>query len=483
MRYLKVTNKGTVERELWELVGATDKNKEDQSLIGFRGSGMKFAIVSAMRLGIGIVITSCDNKGPYTLRYFTKETPLGFKQILLDYNRGEEIKTTSFTTNALQDWDKPIGDDSVPSFKILREVIANAYDADKGFDIKEAEIIELPQNGHTSVYLEWRDDYGEVFSNLARYFKFLAQTEPVAEVKIGNGRKVVFYPRSDDRCVRVFIQGVLVYCKKGVAAFDYNIGDKDLLSEERIVKDFAKLLERIYSAIDNAEQIEIIEKLLPILLTQKSLEIESIRQQAKKGSYNCGFKETPLNNRAAWREAWLKHFGESAVLGDASTNIGREVQYFGYNSIIEIKDSVMSAFLSVKKVPTTHEIYNFLTETEEVEWEKLGIEERETFQKAVEIFNNAYPQELLTTKDGIPVGFFTQKINTFGGTTDFDPPKMWFNVSVLSEGLVKTLETLSHEYRHVATNSYDYDREFMRLADKVIAELLMEVDEFKKTIK
>jgi hypothetical protein len=483
MRYLKITNKGTVERELWELVGATDKDKEDKSLIGFRGSGMKFAIVSALRLGTGVIITSCDSKGPYTLRYFTKETPLGFKQILLDYNRGEEIKTTSFTTNALQDWDKAIGDDSVPSFKILREVIANAYDADKGFCIKEAEMIELPQNGHTSVYLEWRDDYGEVFLNLARYFKFLAHTEPVAEVKIGNDCKVIFYPRSDDRCVRVFIQGVLVYCKKGVAAFDYSIDNKDLLSEERIVKDFATLLEHIYSAINNAGQIEVIEKLLPILFAQKSLEVESVRRQAERSAYNYGFKEASLKNRAAWYEAWLGHFGESAVLGDKSTNIGREVQYFGQNSIIETKDPIVSVFLSVKKVPTAHEIYNFLTEREEVEWEKLGVEERENFKKAVEVFNNAYPQELLTVKDEIPVGFFTQKINTFGGVTDFDPPKIWLNVSVLSEGWIKTLEALAHEYGHVATGSYDYDREFMQLANKVIAELLIEVDEFKKTTK
>lgn len=69
MKYLKITNKGKVEREFWELVGASDKNKENNSLIGFKDSGAKFAVVPAMRLGVDYLITSQDSIGLYTLKY------------------------------------------------------------------------------------------------------------------------------------------------------------------------------------------------------------------------------------------------------------------------------------------------------------------------------------------------------------------------------------------------------------------------------
>lgn len=398
----------------------------------------------------------------------TQKTPKGFDRILMDYNNGKEVKHTSLTTNALQDWDKPIGDDSVKSFKILREVIANAYDEDKNFTIEMVNKIEPPVEGYTSVYLGWLDEYNIILQNSERYFKFLngSTALQVFNSDWKDGR-IALYPCSDKNHIRVFIQGVLIYCKKGFSAFDYCIYEKELLSEERIVKDYEQMLDTIYWAFDCAQQApHLVKEIIPVLLVN-SFESEIINSQVKD---YCGpdFYEAHQQEQSIWKKAWIDIFGEKMLLGEPDSDIGRDAEYMGYQ-IARCEDNNVRYFLNSKGVPNTWAVCSKLREKIPVEWDKLSKTQQDSFNQAVQILKNTYPDFEMPE-----VVFFKQEKDTDGGERIED--KIWLNITILSKGFLEVIRVIAHEYRHLKTGKSDYDRDFIQSADQLIAQLLLKIN-------
>lgn len=473
-KYLKIANRGSVPRELWELVGATSKDKKDSLQIGFKGSGAKFAVVPALRLGLGLTITSSDSDGPYILTYRTKRSRQGFRQIFLSYN-DEEAKPTSFTMNSLQGWDEPIGDDTICAFKLLREVIANARDADPEFGIRKVSSIKPPKAGETCVYIGWSDEFAKIFKRPERYFKFLSNDQPIATVKISHRKALIvkLYPRSQDGYIRIFIQDVLVYCGAGEAAFDYSFDDKDLLSEERVIHDWGNLLEDVYSSLTFLNDEAAIASVIFALLAQTSLEREAIcrcHDSVMNGQY---FDQ---DRRAKWHNAWIELFGDKALLSMGNNEIDRDLE-FRQHIIISVRDYSIASFLEAQGLPTSSGKYLELSKKERVKAEELTEVERNTINEAIRILQENYPDAVKLPR----IYFFRQKFQTENGVTTLEGEgAIWINVAVLAEGVPRTLQTLEHEYRHHVTKRRDYEREFIQSGDPVIAKLLMARDKLMR---
>lgn len=480
--YLKITNKGGNDRILWELVGAT-KKYADGKTIGFKGSGAKFAPIPALRLGIEFVITSIDDIGPYTLTY--KTVSVGdYDRIVLDYNNGEIVKETSFVTNAVKDWDMPIIHDNLRTFKLLREVITNAYDEDKNFTLSRVRKISPPKKGETSVYLGWHQEFRFLFPRKneidlrARYFKFLAKEEPVDMVDyfwnytgMPSTKGIVrFYQRSDDELSRIFINGVLIHCFELKSAFDYCVNDQDLLSEERILKNESMLLWHIKNGLSESfKEREIPKKVLPLLKEKIGLERRAICDSNAADTND--FRRCSQETLSLWQNTWAELSEKRpAIIGNRHTSESKDIARMGYD-VLDLSTPV-NVFLESRGIKSVVDISKNLSELNIVAVEELTESETKVFKEALNIFKEVYPgaAEQMPT-----IRFFAQRKRTKDG--DWDGQSIRINVAALREGLLHTLAVIAHEYRHFSSEAPDYDRDFEQAADDIIAELLLKVFE------
>ena len=93
-KYIKIANKsGNVSRIALEKLGLSTK-RNDPDTIGQFGSGIKYAPIAALRMGLEWIFTGTDDKGSYVLKYKVEKED-GIDCIVYDY--GDYQKSSSFT--------------------------------------------------------------------------------------------------------------------------------------------------------------------------------------------------------------------------------------------------------------------------------------------------------------------------------------------------------------------------------------------------
>ncbi len=458
--YLKIINKGTVDREFLELIGATTKREQydDSSIIGNKGSGAKFSVIPVLRLGLEVVVSSSDQQGPYTLKYRTEPARIGGLRVIFDY--GKEIHPSQFTLDALQDWDKPIGDDDKKIFKALREFVCNAYDADKEFRIETVEKITPAEKGETVVYLSMTAEIEEILKYPQRYFKFLSKEEPLFATSNG-----AIYPQSDS-VTRLFLQGVLVDCKQYHGSiFDYSVLDKWLLSEERIIKDFSRFtatIGKIIAAIDNfAIALKVLDG-----FTSGKAEIET------EALYRIEYVNA--RTKEAFKKAWQMTYGEKAAIAVWDTLVNEDAkQIMGYK-IVPVNDSSIRNFLQRCGIPIASDLVPKKERKEEKKKEyeivELTTQQRAIFEKAYSIFTKFFPE----TKH-YPIKFYKPLTPYYERSSGFAKSfsvEVWINAEQITD-IQNCLITLEHETRHIQTQASDYDRRFDQAATERVIALMM----------
>ena len=119
-----IENKGELDVSSLILLGASTK-REDDSKIGFFGSGNKYAIATLIRMGVGFRIFSGNNEVVITTNdiNFRGRT---FKQILID---GQQ---TSLTTDMGPQWEE---------WMALREWVSNSLDEGQSNIVTDTENI------------------------------------------------------------------------------------------------------------------------------------------------------------------------------------------------------------------------------------------------------------------------------------------------------------------------------------------------------
>lgn len=151
--YILIQNDGEIETNSFELIGASTK-RNDNTKIGFFGSGLKYSIAYLMRNNIHFKIFSGKNEIVFTTKEenFREQT---FNRICINGN------PTSYTTTMGATWN----DD----WFILREIYCNALDEVNCQMVKCTNTITAIE-GKTRFYLEATEKLTNVIANWDSYF-------------------------------------------------------------------------------------------------------------------------------------------------------------------------------------------------------------------------------------------------------------------------------------------------------------------------
>jgi hypothetical protein len=210
MKYLKISNSTEIEANAFMLVGACTK-RDDNTKIGYFGSGLKYAMAVLLREGTKINIYSGVNKIELNT---TVETLRGqnFDVITIDG------KKTNLTTDMGIKW---------KLWQAVREIYCNALDED-GFNSEIVEQIK-PVENETAFYLTitGNEQLEAIMANWDRYFA----NNRIIHAACSHGK--VMFPK--ESTVSVYRKGVRCYEQKRPSLFDYDL-DNIEITESRLIE-------------------------------------------------------------------------------------------------------------------------------------------------------------------------------------------------------------------------------------------------------
>ena len=457
-KYIKIANKsGNVSRIALEKLGLSTK-RDDPNTIGQFGSGIKYAPIAALRMGLEWIFTGTDDKGSYVLRYKVEKED-GVDCIVYDY--GDYQKSSSFTIDAgVLSWED--------CFQIYREAIANAMDEANENDTKWyreiVEASEVKQNyGEFAVYISASPNMMEIYDEHDKYF--LENREPIHEGKDGYAKVNFFDPYSSSEG-HVYHKSVMVYENtEHDCLFDYEV--KSLrLNEMRTVSDEWQMNYLIAHGIAECSNNKIIERILDNL-------------GSKKWEYKLSDSIIGTADIAdEWRKVWGKKYGEATIMlnsiEDANNSIHMYLKEKG-QKYKTVDSSFIYTILTKSGVNTLESIagesINYDIDFDTDKYPKL--------LKAIEIAARYEPGISVMER---PIACFTPKqSDTFLGlliNKDNEEKRILIEKNHARDGeIYEIVATIIHEYDHYTTGYADGDhagRKFRDLADRRIGRLMCE---------
>jgi hypothetical protein len=226
-RYLKISNNCTIDRAAFHLIGASTKRNDDTK-IGYFGSGLKYAIATLMRNDIDFRVFSGPNEVCFTQKdvVFRGES---LKVICID------DKETSLTTGLGPAWE---------IWMALREIVCNAMDEESA-SFSQCETIVPDET--TSFYIPLVGHVLEFAEAWDMYFSF--NRTPIHENLHGR-----IYPKSNAKS-RIYRKGVLCYEHNDeTGLYDYDFNDINI-NESRLAECFKAdcMGARIWMACDDED--------------------------------------------------------------------------------------------------------------------------------------------------------------------------------------------------------------------------------------
>lgn len=450
MKYIRIANKSNgVNRLHLEKLGLSTK-RSDPDTIGQFGSGIKYAPISALRMGLDFVFVGSDEKGDYQLRY-TANKEDGIDCVV--YNYGIYTKDSSFTVDAgTLSWDN--------EWQIYREVIANAKDnGDWNREIVN-EIKQVP--GEFAVYITASSGMMEVYNNHDDYF-----CENRTVVYSCDYAMVSFLKKDGNQSQRIYSKTVLIHTEKDVESmFDYEI-DGVVLNEERTPKYLSSERIKIIKAIAGCKDKKLIKNfLLEKMLNSQPYEFSMVSEI--HWSYS--------NPSDYWKECFYEKYGENAV-------------------VVSNEQAIVPGFLSLVKTKgkkpilcATNAAFQFLTAACQITKAEDCIGEDHSYDidkdiskyprliEAMKIASHFEPNIqnmknpicVFNPKDGLDIMGITINMN------DQDDRQVLISSDLIQNGTMREIiSTIIHEYDHYSSGYSDtMYREFRNLADKRIGDLM-----------
>jgi len=455
-KVIKITNTSSgVPRLSLEKLGLSTK-RNDPNSIGQFGSGIKYAPIAAIRMGLEWCFTGYDSNGPYTL-FYDVEVEDGIKCIVYDY--GDYKKTSSFTVDAgILSWED--------EFQIYREAVSNAIDeaSSNGGKWDRSIVFETdikPVEGEFSVYITASPAMMEIYNEHDKHF--LGERDPIYTTE-----NIVFYEPYNSH-MNVYTKTVRTFTNDidgQKSLFDYEI-PRIKLNEMRTISDKWDMQYQIGKGIVSCGDHGIIKRYLEA--SEESA--DHYEFQYIGSNLISGMSVNP-----EWLTVWNKNYGVGCILVNP-------IQYLQEGIITFIKekglrycvqDSEMIYAILVKAgVKTIKDIAG-----EEIDYEiDTNINNYPKLVKAMKIAARFEPG-LLNMK--IPVAVFTSKQQEMllgiciGRGTD-GIRIMVEKTHALNGELNELVATLIHEHDHFETGIADGDftsRKFRDLADRRIGKLM-----------
>lgn len=233
--HLLFSNPGVLDVNLVKLLGVSVK--ESDSPIGFFGTGLKYAMATALRLGGSLTIYTDGERFEVNGRKVTLRDK-EFTQVMLN------DEPLGFTTELGKQWEP---------WMVVRELYSNALDEDGSTKLASGPI-ESGLPGHTHIALHG-EPFVEVWNNRSQYFisgsEVPMASTPHADVYDGGAH-----------CHAIFYRGIRVHEPERPAYYRYNLKDKIDLTEDRTLKYHWQMREAIEKAIITSPDADFISRAL-----------------------------------------------------------------------------------------------------------------------------------------------------------------------------------------------------------------------------
>lgn len=268
MNYLKIQSKGEIEVEAFTLIGASSK-RNDETKIGYFGSGLKYSIASMLRNNIDFKIFKGENEIKFSVvdKDFRNDV---YKAICVN-----GIETSMTTTMGGSDWDIP--------FAPFREIYSNALDEDENVVLNKVSSI-FSESGTTSIFIECTEAVSDFYSNFHEYF---CDKNPnvLSVTKSGT-----IYPETTNGKLKLFRKGILCYDNEQKSVFSYNSQHFDI-NESRVLKN--EYSAKIYVA-------------QTLKLTKNKEVIKTLINSLQGGNAGCYEHTVPYHTHECFSEEWFE---------------------------------------------------------------------------------------------------------------------------------------------------------------------------------
>lgn len=457
MKYIKISNTaiGGVNRLRLEKLGLSTK-RNDPDTIGQFGSGIKYAPISAIRMGLDFVFVGSDDKGEYQLRYKVVDEE-GINSIVYDY--GDYQKPSSFTVDAGSlSWDS--------EWQIYREIVSNAMDEGDW----TREIVDNVENDKNSfaIYISASPKMIDVYNDHDKYFC------TNREVFYYCDRTDVKFLQKHDSSERLYNKGVLCHTEEiqFPSLFDYNFLNGDL-NEDRSFKYVSTERLKIAKAIAWTKNKELIKEILE----------EAFETNIWEFNFISDLHWNYVTPSSSWKLQFHKMYGENAIIVSPEQSL---IQ--GLSSLIKAKgmkakyctSNAMFSFLKECEIATCEDLidekYEYITDDDLTKYPKLI--------EAIKIASHFEPGLLNMPKPVIV--FDTQDDEVMLGLTVNVSKEIQQRQIMIAKhhaegsSVRELVGTIIHEYDHYSSGLGDsMYREFRSLADSRISKLMLSM--YKET--
>jgi hypothetical protein len=277
MKHVLIENAGELDVSSLILLGASTK-REDDSKIGFFGSGNKYAIATLIRMGVGFKIFSGDREIVITTSGINFRGH-SFEQIHIDG------QPTSLTTDMGPQWEE---------WMALREWVSNSLDEGQSNIVIESENLS-GREGYTRFFIEHSSGIQKVIDDWNLYFTFDRE-----DVKYENQLGRLYNQSNMDETMVLFRKGIRVSFTEGTTSlYHYDLNDFEI-NESRIISSLYDAGHKMIQYLNTVTDINILRNIL---------------KNATKGSY--------FESRLSWKwglsklsDHWKTAIDDSVIIVD-----------------------------------------------------------------------------------------------------------------------------------------------------------------------
>ena len=239
MKHIMIENKGELDVSSLILLGASTK-REDNSKIGFFGSGNKYAIATLIRMGIQFKIFSGEKEIVITTSGINFRGQ-SFEQIHIDG------QPTSLTTDMGPQWEE---------WMALREWVSNSLDEGQSNIVTDTDNV-VGKDGYTRFFIEHSPGIKKVIDDWNQYFTFDRD-----DVKFENSLGKLFPQTNIDETMVLFRKGIRVYLANGTQSlYQYDL-DSFGINESRIIDNLYSAGCRIIEYLNRVTDVSILRNIL-----------------------------------------------------------------------------------------------------------------------------------------------------------------------------------------------------------------------------